>query len=463
MAIATDSRPAVYHYSDPAFPWDLASAIGDLDRRGFRVVTGDNADELLFLMQMGRPVAIIYTLPRPEARAHAAFQMIARRAADMLVPMIIAGPENPRDGLLVRYPSNGAIEESHAPFHSIGDLVERFDSDPPSTPSRPPMVVANQTFGKGRTMMAWRRDGPIVTPADYGASQVEPQPEAKPPSPAPATDERGERKTLPRKKKHAGAGSDAPADPASAPSAAAARAEEPVRAVRFEPAAETARRPPSRSRGRSAWKIPAALAGGVAIGVVGLVVYLATAPGRPAEAARPGAAAAPRPPVAAPPVGARPPRPDGAAGDRAATPPPVDDGAAPGSAARRTRAAAEEPAAEDFLTDASGAVRFPGHFREQSAVFWFAGDWEERRFLDLVRSLGPTARIRVIGHSTPEELAAGLHNLALSRAWAVEKYLVREGIADDRIDTEKGGQMTVASDVDDRGWPRNRWVDVRFD
>ena len=96
-------------------------------------------------------------------------------------------------------------------------------------------------------------------------------------------------------------------------------------------------------------------------------------------------------------------------------------------------------------------------------MFWFAGDWEEQRFLGLVRSLGPNAKIRLIGHSTAEELAAGLNNLAVSRAWAVEKYLVRQGIADERIETERGAQVSATDDLDERGWARNRWVDVRFD
>jgi hypothetical protein len=481
MTNGSDSRPVVYYYADPAFAWDVGPVLADLERRGFRVVTGDNADELLFLLQMGRPAAIIYTVGKAEARAHGSFHMVASRAVDMLVPVFVVGPDNPRDGVILRYPAGGAVEESHAPFHALGDLIERFDAEPPSTASRPPMAVANQTFGKGRTMMSWRRDGPIVTPADYGASLVEPS--SKPPAPALAADgrqdDREERKTLPAKKKHAaqdeavrGAVPNATPTISAISAPPAAPVQEQVRAVRAEPEPPFERPPQPHTPRPVAWKIPAVLAGGVAIGVAGLVVYLATAPRPAMEAAKPAPATAPRAAAAAPrPTNSAPPdATDGAtpASAAAETPPAgaaddTTDGTTGGATARRHRAPGAPQIEEALLSDASGTVRFPGHFREESAIFWFAGDWEERRFLDLVRSLGPTAKIRVSGHATGEELAAGLNNLALSRAWAVEKYLVRQGIADERIETEKGALVTSGADLDERGWPRNRWVDVRFD
>jgi len=481
MTNGSDSRSIVYYYADPAFAWDVGSALADLERRGFRIVTGDNADELLFLLQMGRPAAIIYTVAQSAALAHGSFLLVSSRAIDMLVPVFVIGPDDPRDGVLLRYPVGGVAEESHAPFHALGDLIERFDAEPPSTPSRPPMTVANQTFGKGRTMMSWRRDGPIVTPANYGAESHEPLNEQKTSAPAaPPANDHKERKTLPAKNAHASEDESvrgavpsatptisAISPPPSAPAASmvAARAEGPVRAVRVDP--EPERRSPNRASRPVAWKLPAALAAGVAIGVAALVVYLATAPGRVTEATRPTPATAPREPAGVPlPTAAGiPVAQDGATAGKppVETPPAVIDGAPGGTTAPRPRAPGEPKDEEALLTDASGTVRFPGHFRETSAMFWFAGDWEERRFLNLVRSLGPNAKIRVIGHSTAEELAAGLHNLALSRAWAVEKYLVRQGIADERIETEKGALVTSGADLDERGWPRNRWVDVRFD
>ncbi|MCK9462659.1 MAG: hypothetical protein M0R80_23820 [Proteobacteria bacterium] len=441
MASGSDKRPVVYCYTDAAFPWDLGPALTDLERRGFRIVVGDNVDELLFLLQMGRPAAILYTVGTPEARAQGGFHVVMSRAVEMLVPVFIVGPDDPRDGVILRYPEGGASEESHAPFHALGDLIERFDQQPPSTPSRPPLAVAHQTFGKGRTMMSWRRDGPIVTPLSV-----------------PPKEAREERQTLPAKKKsqHNDDGvrdivpSAAPAEPI----------QEPVRVVRAEPEPDRGepRREP-RPRRRAAWKIPLVLAAGVAIGVAGLIAYLATAPGRtPRPTARAPEAAHQEPEAVRRAPSAAAPRPIPAAPQATA---PATTPAAEPAAPRKARD--DSKAGEALLRDASGNVRFPGHFREQSAIFWFAEEREEARFLDLVRSLGPNVVIRVTGHSTGEEFAAGLHNLALSRAWAVEKYLIRQGIEDERIETERGGLVSSADDFDERGWPRNRWVDVRFE
>jgi len=457
----SDSRPAVYCFVDPAFSWDVGLALTDLERRGFRIVTGDNADELLFLLQMGRPAAIIYTAAKAEARAQASYHMVTKRAVDMLVPLFVVGPDDPRDGVLLRYPAGGAAEESHVPFHALGDLIERFDTEPPSTPSRPPKAVANQTFGKGRTMMSWRRDGPIVTPPDDGRPPLEPISD-RPAHPAGEAkpENHEERKTFPAKKKHPkddGAVVTVESAPPAAP------APEPVRAVVAEPAPAREREPRQRASKPVAWKIPAVLAAGVAIGVAGLVVYLATAPGPATSAASPTRAVDPPAAASTPGPADTATKPQESGETAAQAPAPAQPAAADGAAPRPPTERGAPQTDEALLIDPSGTVRFPAHFREQSAIFWFAGDWEERRFLDLVRSLGPKAKIRLIGHSTAEDLAAGLHNLALSRAWAVEKYLVRQGIEDERIETEPGGLVTDLDDFDERGWPRNRWVDVRFD
>ena len=164
MTNASDSRPVVYFFADAEFGWDTGPAVADIERRGFRIVKGDNADELLFLLQMGRPAAVIYTVGSAQARTYGSFQMVALRTLDMLVPMIVAGPDDPRDGVLLRYPRGRDVEERHVPLHAIGDLFAEFDANPPSTPSRPAPFVQSQTFGKGRTVMAWQpKTGPTLS------------------------------------------------------------------------------------------------------------------------------------------------------------------------------------------------------------------------------------------------------------------------------------------------------------
>jgi hypothetical protein len=415
MTHGSDNRPVVYYYADAAFAWDLGPAVADVERRGFRVVKGDNADELLFLLQMGRPAAIVYEISSPQARSYGSFQMVSRRAIDMLVPMVVVGPDDPRDGVLLRYPRGSDVEESHLPLHAIGDLFSEFDAAPPSTPSRPAPFVHSQTFGKGRTMMSWRRSVP--PPAPEPEQPPEQPPEPIPHGPAPFV-----------------------VFPTTPP--------------REEPAFEAAPEPEPRNaapRPKTA-RILAATAGGVAIGMAALTVYFFTSPERPhPSAARPSA---PQPSTAP----TLPPEPAG----------PIDGGVEAGGKAggwhsRRPHPAPAHGSEGALLSDASGTIRFPGHFRDASAIFWFAGDWEERRFLDLLRSLGPKTRIRLTGHTTQEEANGGPPLLAVGRARAVEKYLVRHGLAEERITAEGGAPVRTASDVDARGWPRNRWVDVKFE
>ncbi|HUT76601.1 MAG TPA: hypothetical protein VM285_02885, partial [Polyangia bacterium] len=161
------SEIVVYYYSDPAFSGDLGPALDDLRRRGHRVVKGDNADELLFLLQMGRPVAVIYTLATDDSASSTAYQMVSRRVLDLLVPLILVGPENPRDGVSLLFPEGRAVSRHHVPFHSVATLVERFAEAPPGTPSRPPEMLQNRTIGRGRTVLNWQA-------AVTDARQVEP-------------------------------------------------------------------------------------------------------------------------------------------------------------------------------------------------------------------------------------------------------------------------------------------------
>jgi hypothetical protein len=435
MTNEKDSRPVVYCYVDPAFPWDASAVSGEAERRGFRVVRGDNADELLFLMQMGRPAAVVYALASPEARTYGSFHMISQRALDMLVPMVVVGPEDPRDGLLLRYPVGRTIEERYVPLHAVGDLFEEFDAVPPTTPSRPAPFVQGQTLGKGRTMMTWRRSlPPAAAPRVSSVPSEPPTPlETEPTEPDEPTE------------LYEGAA------PAAGPDPGLLRHSEPA-----PPAPSIAPKP-------RPWKVLAVVAGGVAIGVAALWVYVATAPEtaqRAREAAEPVALAATAPriaepadlAVAAPEIAVPAERP----AERDASveaPPPLPP----------ERAAASAKPPEALLSGASGAIRFPGHFKDETAMFFFEGHEEEWRFLELVRSLGPSTVIRLTGHATFDELSTGPEKLARGRAWAVEKYLVRRGIPKERLLSEGGPPVRPGSDPDPHGKSRSRWVDVRFE
>jgi len=423
MTNSNDNRPVVYYFADAAFAWDIAPLIVDIERRGFRVVKGDNADELLFLLQMGRPAAIVYTLPGVAARALGSFQMVAQRAVDMLVPMVIAGPDDPRDGVLLRYPDGKSAVESHVPFHALGELFVRFVAQPPSTPSRPASFVDSQTFGKGRTMMSWRRSLPPPRFTDLD------EPEAPPLVIEP---------THPHER--------TPRD--------AEESKAPLREP--ESRGETPK--------RRSLRLGAVLFGGIAIGLAALIVYFVVSTGRrepaPRVAERPRARASSdaSPAASEMPAAAAMGSTDAEQGKAAR---PIDGGEP--ERTRRVRSGEIGTANEELLSDPSGIVRFPGHFREETATFWFAGDWEERRFLTLVRSMGPKTVIHLIGRATKDELEMGPANLPLGRARAVEKYLIRNGIDGERIETESGARQGSAGETDKRGLWRDRRVDVRFE
>ena len=100
-------------------PWEFEIEFDPKTGHVSRVVKGDNADELLFLLQVGRPAAVIYTLSSEDARGSASYQMVSRRALDLLVPVFLVGPEEPRDGLVLVMPAGKGANESHIPFHSM--------------------------------------------------------------------------------------------------------------------------------------------------------------------------------------------------------------------------------------------------------------------------------------------------------------------------------------------------------
>jgi len=515
----------VYFYSDPAYGGDLTSAVKTLKERGFRVVKGDNADELLFLLQVGRPAAVIYTLASTRARSSAAYQMVSRRALDLLVPIFLLGPEEPRDGLVLVMPAGKGGKESHIPFHSMPELIARFHSDPPSTPSRPPDVLHEQTVGKGRTLHSWQGQGSIA-PQDPRESKKAKRTLLGVPAPAAET----ARKTVPGKLASGTKTRRMTVEPSAEPPAQAlpedvatgatiqmlAAAVPPPSAEPPEAASqergevvevESAREPAPERTGdlpvyppdpfenkhekKARRKADPRGGGGKTLGVriavivsavavlaaIVVVVYLATRPsGKPPQ---------PLPRGVAIPAGPVSPASGRTAGDgqRVAektpaevpadtvleTPPPVaEEPEVETEEAGREEAPPQPPAGEmqrpkvrpSLERTEDGAYLFPGHFREETATFWFLDEQEEAGFISRIESGGGT--IRVIGHPTLDEAEGGKHGLGLSRAWAVEKYLIRKGVSPDRIETERGAPVDPKDDIDERGWARNRWVDVHL-
>jgi len=505
-----DQTAAVYYYADPAYQGDMAAALAELTDRGYRVVKGDNADELLFLLQVGRPAAVIYTLSTEDSLTSAAFQMVSRRAFDLLVPIIAVGPADPRDGVTLVYPEGRKSAKKHVPFHSMVALITEYDKQPPSTPSRPPETIKGKTMGKGRTLLSWKP--PAV-------AQAEPEPEPERPRSVPPkrptsdkrtlqmsaaaaeelmqskTEERAresakvtrpesDKRTLemsaaaaakkttpaiPHRLSSPGSDSDQPpADPMADTGASprlivesSKEIEEPsIGALMREADQEaTARTKAADKKKKGAWRILVPLLAIAAVAAVGVVIFLATRPAPPPPQPlrlSDVPEADPTPPDPTPPDPTPPDPTPPTPAPEPSTPPEVDE---------------VDPTAEEVASASPVTVgelipghrtRFPAHFRPGTATFWYSEEAVEAEFLAKVKALEPGHTIHVIGHPTTEEVQAKNWGIGTSRAWAVEKYLIRNGVDPESIETSRGVPVEPRDDMDYRGWLRNRWVDIEI-
>jgi hypothetical protein len=521
----------VYYYADPAYGGDMTAALSDLSDRGYRVVKGDNADELLFLLQVGRPAAVIYTLATSDSITSAAFQMVSRRAFDLLVPIVAVGPEDPRDGLTLVYPDGRKAAKRHVPFHSLAALIREYAEAPPTTtPSRPPEAIKRKTLGRGRTLLSWKPPPSVVElpanadeaeaalrekrtadkrtlemPAAAAAQLVEDHaathetPTERPVSdvqtlemPAAAaaqfikdqaaqkakeTDPEIPRKITPKEVVPAAESEveQSGVQPRIMVESSQEIDEPSIGALMREAEVEaTARSRPVPRRSRP-WRILGPLLGLAALGAIAVVIYLATRPaGPPPQPLRPGelaegpgapgsAVQPPAPTPVAPPTPRVAPEP---APEPAKEPEPK-----PAAEPKMPEQVEVEPTPEELAAALplpvenlvpGRRVRFPAHFRPGSATFWYSDHIVEEQLLTKVRALGPGRIIHIVGHPTVDEARAKQWFMGLSRAWAVEKYLIRNGVDPESIETSRGKPVEPREDMDERGWLRNRWVDIEI-
>jgi len=434
------SETVVYYYADPAFRGEIAPILDDLRRRKHRVVKGDNADELLFLLQVGRPAAVIYTLAAADSATTAAYQMVSRRALDLLVPLILVGPDEPRDGVSLLFPEGKTVSRHHVPLHVVATLIERLAAAPPGTPSQPPEMIQQRTLGRGRSLLNWQAAATDVRqarPPDTSEIHAPPPGGAMPSRPAPL---RPEPPTRP--------GDDAVEIEPAAPAEAAAAAEATGPGEGRDP----------RGRPRPSPLLPAA--GLAVIAAIGAVLWFSTRPTAPPP--QPVSKAAVGVPAA--PAG------DGTAEAAPSTPAPSageEEGEAEGGEVERPadigRSSTPGPAAHPAGLEPGTTTPFPAHFRENTALFWFGDEGQRDGFLALVGALDPASTLRLTGHATESEAAEGRASLGTSRAWAVERWLTRQGFDPERITTERGPAVPDRGPLGDRGVPLNNWVTITIE
>jgi hypothetical protein len=124
----------------------------------------------------------------------------------------------------------------------------------------------------------------------------------------------------------------------------------------------------------------------------------------------------------------------------AATPAPTAETAA-GTAMKAAITPPAQPSAEapvEQMAADADTVIFPARFKTGTAVFCFLDKAEEKAWVRNVREKSNGKRILVQGYVTREEKQNRLGRIAISRAWAVQKYLQRRGFQPEIIQAQRG-------------------------
>ncbi|MBN2528128.1 MAG: hypothetical protein JXR76_17180 [Deltaproteobacteria bacterium] len=101
------------------------------------------------------------------------------------------------------------------------------------------------------------------------------------------------------------------------------------------------------------------------------------------------------------------------------------------------RVADDEPLLQP-MDSTDNMVIFPARFNEGTAVFSFLDTEEEKAWVRDVRARAAGKKILVTGLVTRDEKDSRMGFIAISRAWAVQKYLQRRGLSPDIIEAQRG-------------------------
>jgi hypothetical protein len=420
----------VYCYEERTYRGDIHAVLDPLKAAGHRVVVGHDADELSVLLEISRPTLLIYVLSSNGSRLSAAFQTLERRAIDLGLPIVLAGPERmllPDDEVLFLFPEQEGFSELPVPLGQIAAQVERVRDERPSgfdvlrrgTPrghrlgaeiGRPlrdgfgederlviETAVADAEGDRLKVVTTVTDDDEVVvqeeTLLDLGRDDIT---EKISSLHARSIDDYAPRRGL--------AGISAAVDARSSVSAPIRRPSE------FPPRADAGWR---NLIGRLT--VILAMMVGIAAAAVALGVTLVVEE------------RAPIPDV----------RPERSVGERTI----------PGLVVRLKRPP-DEPAAE--APPENRGMRFPGSFAAGRAAFTIEDPAEEERFLRFVRGLRSASEVRVIGSATRGEIASGHRDLAARRAMTVRRYLELVGLPASGLRVE-GIESPLGDDAQDSG------------
>ncbi len=461
----------IYFYVDLTYKGSLKLVVSMLRNQGYRVIVGYDLDELLLLLEVSRPTVLVYNIAQEGRSLSESFQQIANKALENRIPIMLIGPQDPEDGVTLYNPLETSFDHRHIPFHGIVNTIEDLRDDRPfkgALDSLPPdeedsvknpskkRLVDTVTRGsdtvrvqteieitgddKAQIVTTVFRHGEILIREEQSASQTDHALASKMETQHVAA-VRCYSPILPSALDHPGDMRDI-SGPILLPEIT-------------EELAVVGKASNTRMK-----LIVAVSAVGMVISL-GVALFLSTLP----TLALPIALDHIVPEKAAIAATLTPPAPSKPTENRVSLQPM-------GTMYNRHKTEDDKGGVEvqvnteDLPRDVhrpaqmSEAIPFPGRFRPKTTIFWFQDKEEEKRFVSMIMALPEGKKIRLIGHATKAEVKDKKKALGLSRAWSVLRYIQRKGIDSNRIVAVRGKAVLLKSDIDDKGRPLNRFVDV---
>ncbi len=443
------SAAEIYCYSNPGFKGELKPILDSLRGEGAKIVLGDDLEELLLLLQLAEPTAIIFTLSKEEDIVGPSFQKLSRTALDNSLPIMLMGPETSLDRFTLYKPKKTRFDEVDLSMSRLLDIVDALihgldalilpDIPEELRTSRPPRPSKVDVLGEGdsvikvKTLLEGDDGSKIVTTVtrDDEVLVVEEQS-------LESDDPHLENKMQAQHEEATKAYTPADSGSGDPPYRYRSEISEPLESKPRDGRSSTSPLTRKKLRGVQV------LLGVLAVLFLGMVLLLASRSETP-ETKEDSKTAQKRPvEQTGKETGLRGPVPDGT---------PVDTS----NPSRPTAL----PPYEDL--DEVSSLPFPASFRDETVVFWFFDEWEEERFVKLIQRVSEKKIIHVIGHPTMEEVELDKKSLGMSRAWAVQRFLVRKGIPLERLRASPGKPVPASKDLDDKNRPRRRYVEIQFE
>ncbi len=88
----------IYCCVAPEVSDDVSDLLERMRGADYRVLVGNDPDELLLLLELSRPEALLYTLETEASELSSGFRVIERRALEQGLPLIVVRPKEPASG-----------------------------------------------------------------------------------------------------------------------------------------------------------------------------------------------------------------------------------------------------------------------------------------------------------------------------------------------------------------------------